>query len=105
MSEDTRIKQFKQMAEADPENEQLVGLGHFRIEFQGSFERLDGFVDDPRLWAPTLDILGTGSVSLFTDKLNFKRPLGAPFPWHQDAPYWAFGCDHVDRRTKKPSLR
>ena len=59
--------------------------------------RLDGFVDDPRLWAPTLDILGTGSVSLFTDKLNFKRPLGAPFPWHQDAPYWAFGCDHVDR--------
>ena len=59
--------------------------------------RLDALVDDPRSWGPALDILGTDAVSLFTDKLNFKRPLGAPFPWHQDAPYWAFGCDHVDR--------
>ena len=59
--------------------------------------RLDALVDDPRLWAPTLDILGTDAASLFTDKLNFKRPWGAPFPWHQDAPYWAFGCDHLDR--------
>jgi ectoine hydroxylase-related dioxygenase (phytanoyl-CoA dioxygenase family) len=36
-------------------------------------------------------------VSLFSDKLNFKRSGGAPFPWHQDSPYWAFGCDHLDR--------
>jgi hypothetical protein len=59
--------------------------------------RLDALIDDPRLWVPAADILGVDAVSLFTDKLNFKRPSGAPFPWHQDAPYWAFGCDHLDR--------
>ncbi|MEE9280914.1 MAG: phytanoyl-CoA dioxygenase family protein [Myxococcota bacterium] len=59
--------------------------------------RLDALIDDPRLWSPASDLLRSGSVSLFTDKLNFKRPRGAPFPWHQDAPYWVFGCDHVER--------
>jgi hypothetical protein len=59
--------------------------------------RLDELVDDPRVWEPTLDLIGCDRVSLFTDKLNFKRPRGAPFPWHQDSPYWAFECDHVDR--------
>lgn len=59
--------------------------------------RLDALIDDTRLWLPAADLLGAASVSLFTDKLNFKRPRGAPFPWHQDAPYWAFGCRHVDR--------
>lgn len=54
-------------------------------------------LDDPRLWRPTAELLGVPQVSLFTDKLNFKRPGGAPFPWHQDAPYWTFGCEHVDR--------
>jgi hypothetical protein len=52
---------------------------------------------DPRLWRPVADLLGFERVSLFTDKLNFKRPRGAPFPWHQDSPYWAFGCAHVER--------
>jgi ectoine hydroxylase-related dioxygenase (phytanoyl-CoA dioxygenase family) len=59
--------------------------------------RLDLLIDDPRLWNPVLEILGVEEVSLFTDKLNFKRPGGAPFPWHQDTPYWAFGCDHLDK--------
>jgi phytanoyl-CoA hydroxylase len=58
---------------------------------------LDLLIDDPRLWEPTLQLIGAESVSLFTDKLNFKRANGAPFPWHQDTPYWAFGCDHLDR--------
>jgi hypothetical protein len=58
---------------------------------------LDELVDDPRLWAPVLDLIEVDSVSLFTDKLNFKRPGGAPFPWHQDTPYWAFGCDHIEQ--------
>ena len=57
----------------------------------------DALIDDPRLWEPTLQVIGAEAVSLFTDKLNFKRPNGAPFPWHQDTPYWAFGCDHLDR--------
>lgn len=59
--------------------------------------RLDRLIDDARLWGPTRAIVGSEAVSLFSDKLNFKRPGGAPFPWHQDTPYWAYGCNHVDR--------
>jgi len=51
---------------------------------------------DPRLVEPMRGLIG-GDVDLFTDKLNFKRPGGSPFPWHQDTPYWAFGCRHLDR--------
>ena len=58
---------------------------------------LDRLIDDERLCAPARGIIGSGGISLFTDKLNFKRPGGSPFPWHQDAPYWAFGCSHVDQ--------
>jgi hypothetical protein len=59
--------------------------------------RLDALLDDPRLVEPAAGRLGVRELSLFTDKLNFKRPGGSPFPWHQDAPYWAFGCSHLDR--------
>lgn len=59
--------------------------------------RLDRLVDDPRVWGPTAAVVESREVSLFSDKLNFKRPEGAPFPWHQDSPYWAFGCEHLDR--------
>ncbi len=58
---------------------------------------VDALIDDPRLWQAARDLIGSEAVSLFTDKLNFKRPQGAPFPWHQDTPYWAFGCNHLDR--------
>jgi ectoine hydroxylase-related dioxygenase (phytanoyl-CoA dioxygenase family) len=59
--------------------------------------RLEGLVDEPRLVEPAAGLLGQAQLSLFTDKLNFKRPGGAPFPWHQDSPYWAFGCAHLER--------
>ncbi len=59
--------------------------------------RLERLVDDPRLWGPAGQLVASERLSLFTDKLNFKRPQGSPFPWHQDAPYWAFGCDHLER--------
>jgi hypothetical protein len=59
--------------------------------------RLDSLPDDPRLVEPAAGLLGETRLSLFTDKLNFKRPGGAPFPWHQDSPYWAFGCAHPGR--------
>jgi hypothetical protein len=59
--------------------------------------RIDALIDDPRLWQPTTAVAGCERVSLFSDKLNFKRPGGAPFPWHQDSPYWAFDCRHLDR--------
>jgi len=59
--------------------------------------QIDALLDAPSLVGPCAQLLGCGSLSLFTDKLNFKRPGGSPFPWHQDAPYWSFGCDHVDQ--------
>jgi ectoine hydroxylase-related dioxygenase (phytanoyl-CoA dioxygenase family) len=61
--------------------------------------RLDALIDDPRLCVPAAELIGERAVSLFTDKLNFKRPQGSPFPWHQDAPYWAFSCAHLERLT------
>ncbi len=58
---------------------------------------LERLVDDPRLWQPVTALTGSERLALFTDKLNFKRPGGAEFPWHQDSPYFAFDCPHVDR--------
>lgn len=58
---------------------------------------LDAWVDDPRLWQPATALCGADQVALFTDKLNFKRPGGAVFPWHQDSPYFVFECPHVER--------
>jgi ectoine hydroxylase-related dioxygenase (phytanoyl-CoA dioxygenase family) len=66
------------------------------------FHHLDpGFealIDDPRIVEPMCDLVGSPRVSLFTDKLNLKRPReGSRFRWHQDSPYWVFDCRHVDR--------
>ena len=59
------------------------------------FERL---VDDARLVEPMRGLVGTERVGLWTDKLNFKPPHeGSGFRWHQDSPYWAHACRHLDR--------
>jgi ectoine hydroxylase-related dioxygenase (phytanoyl-CoA dioxygenase family) len=53
-------------------------------------ERIDRLIDDPRLVDPMRGLLGETEISLFTDKLNLKRPSeGSGFRWHQDSPYWA----------------
>jgi len=58
------------------------------------FDRLMG---DPRLVAPACGILGTDRVSLWTDKINLKRPReGSRFRWHQDSPYWGHVHDDCD---------
>ncbi|MGH0029086.1 MAG: phytanoyl-CoA dioxygenase family protein [Myxococcota bacterium] len=55
-------------------------------------------LDDPRLVEPMRDLIGTGQVALFTDKLNCKRPReGSRFRWHQDSPYWTHFTADVDR--------
>lgn len=60
-----------------------------------AFERL---IDDPRIVTPMCGLIGTPNVSLFTDKLNLKRPReGSRFQWHQDSPYWAHFCRHLDQ--------
>ena len=44
------------------------------------------------------ELVGCERVSLFTDKLNFKRPReGSRFRWHQDSPYWAHFAPHIDQ--------
>ncbi len=58
--------------------------------------RFEALVDDPRLWQPSADIIGSDELSLFSDKLNVKRPGGAPFPWHQEGPYWAYGAEDLE---------
>jgi hypothetical protein len=59
--------------------------------------RLDALLDDPRIVEPMRGILGAQRVSLWTDKINLKRPReGSGFRWHQDSPYWTHACDHVD---------
>ncbi len=44
------------------------------------------------------ELVGAERVSLFSDKINLKRPReGSGFRWHQDSPYWTHFCSHVDR--------
>jgi len=59
--------------------------------------RFEALLDDPRLVEPMRDLIGTEQVSLFTDKLNCKRPReGSRFRWHQDSPYWTHFTEDVD---------
>jgi ectoine hydroxylase-related dioxygenase (phytanoyl-CoA dioxygenase family) len=61
-------------------------------------ERIDRLIDAPRLVDPIRGLLGETEVSLFTDKLNLKRPgEGSRFRWHQDSPYWAHFHPDVER--------
>jgi len=60
--------------------------------------QLEALVDDARLVEPLCDWLGESELALFTDKLNLKPAgNGSGFRWHQDAPYWSGGCDHLER--------
>jgi len=60
--------------------------------------RFEALIDDPRLAEPMRDLIGEERIALFTDKLNLKRPReGSRFGWHQDSPYWAHFCAHLDQ--------
>jgi phytanoyl-CoA hydroxylase len=66
--------------------------------FHGLHPRFEALVDDPRLVEPMRALVGAPAVALFTDKLNLKRPReGSRFDWHQDSPYWAHFCSHLDQ--------
>jgi ectoine hydroxylase-related dioxygenase (phytanoyl-CoA dioxygenase family) len=61
--------------------------------FDNIFENL---VDDKKITTPMEQILnrcGDG-ISLWTSKLNLKRPHGSEFQYHQDSPYWLYDCKH-----------
>ena len=58
---------------------------------------LEALIEDERIVAPMRDIIGTPQISVWTNKLNLKRPgEGTGFGWHQDSPYWIHDSDHVD---------
>jgi hypothetical protein len=59
--------------------------------------RIDALIGDARLYGPCRDLIGCEELSLFSDKLNVKRPGGAPFPWHQEGPYWAHGAEQLEK--------
>jgi hypothetical protein len=64
----------------------------------GLHPRFEALIDDARIVAPMCALVGADGVAVFTDKLNLKRPReGSRFQWHQDSPYWAHFCDHLDR--------
>lgn len=58
--------------------------------------RLEVLLDDPRLYQPVASINGCEALSVFSDKLNIKRPGGAPFPWHQEGLYWENGAEDLE---------
>jgi ectoine hydroxylase-related dioxygenase (phytanoyl-CoA dioxygenase family) len=61
-------------------------------------ERIDRLIDDTRMVDPIRGLLGEAEISLFTDKLNLKRPgEGSRFRWHQDSPYWSDFHPDVER--------
>ena len=64
----------------------------------GLHPRFEALIDDARIVTPMCALVGAESVALFTDKLNLKRPReGSRFQWHQDSPYWAHFCSHLDQ--------
>ncbi|HTY16357.1 MAG TPA: phytanoyl-CoA dioxygenase family protein [Myxococcota bacterium] len=97
----------------DVDGNRYVDIGETTIQFEhqpGSrtlrvvepFHHLDpsfdALLDDPRIVEPICGLLGSERVALWTDKLNFKRPFeGSGFRWHQDSPYWAHACRHLDQ--------
>jgi hypothetical protein len=53
---------------------------------------------DPRLVEPMTTLVGDDAPSLFTEKLNLKRPrVGGPNPLHQDYPYWTDSTEDATR--------
>ena len=58
---------------------------------------LEELVGDVRIVDPIKSIIGVDQVSVWTNKLNLKRPgKGSGFGWHQDSPYWVHDSGHVD---------
>ena len=60
-------------------------------------KELYSLTQDTRITDPVRSILEEDEISLWTDKLNLKRPgRGSGFGWHQDSPYWVHDSNNVD---------
>jgi len=59
---------------------------------------LKAWAHDPRFTEPMQAFVGDANPSLFTEKLNLKRPgVGGVNPLHQDYPYWLDSAQAPDR--------
>ena len=91
---------YEEALEATLQYEHQPGSQTLRViePFHHLDSRFEALIDDPRLVEPMRFLVGDERVSLFTDKLNLKRPRdGSRFRWHQDSPYWAHFTVDLDR--------
>jgi ectoine hydroxylase-related dioxygenase (phytanoyl-CoA dioxygenase family) len=91
---------YCEASDATIQFEHLPGTKTVRViePFHHLDGRVDRLIDDPRLVDPMRGLLAVAEISLFTDKLNLKRPgEGSRFRWHQDSPYWAHFIPDVER--------
>ncbi|MBJ21980.1 MAG: phytanoyl-CoA dioxygenase family protein [bacterium] len=100
-SDDYRIDGNRYIEAADATVQFEHAEGSRTIRVIEPFHHLDPFFDtileDPRLVVPICGLLEADRVSLWTDKMNLKRPReGSAFRWHQDSPYWSHVCGHCD---------
>ncbi len=92
-------KRFVDVGDMTVQYEHETGSNTIRViePVQHLHPGLKDLVFDERIVAPVKSILGTDSVSIWTNKLNLKRGReGSGFGWHQDSPYWVHDSDHVD---------
>jgi len=91
---------YSEAANSTVQFEHRTGSETLRVvePFHHHDERFDILIDDARIVVPMRELVGSERVSLFTDKMNLKRPReGSGFRWHQDSPYWNHACDHIDQ--------
>ena len=61
---------------------------------------LEKWAYDARFIGPSIDFVDDDEPTLFTEKLNLKRPrVGGKNPWHQDIPYWETWVDEPDAKV------
>ena len=91
---------YVEAAESTIQYEHSPGSQTIRVvePFHHLEPRLNALIDDPRVVEPMRGILGCEQISLWTEKLNFKRPReGSCFRRNQDSPYWAHAYDDPSR--------
>ncbi len=101
-SDDYRIdgNRYVEVADSTVQFEHREGSETIRViePFHHLDPVFDRLVADPRIVLPLCGVLEAERISLWTDKINLKRPReGSGFRWHQDSPYWSHVCGHCDR--------
>jgi len=92
---ENRVKASNYVFDSDLERETMIkwegdtDIVHGIEPFAHLDPALKRWAHDPRFVEPMIDFVGDEHPSLFTEKLNLKRPgIGGVNPLHQDYPYW-----------------